>query len=901
MSGSVSYQEAAFGKDENNKNVVIPMNRLSTILYFHLTSDLDEAITSATLTVEGGDIAATTAKIDNGALVAVDGGSNTITLTFAEGTAPSAKEFQLWFNCLPVTATGLELTVTTASKTATLKNTKGKTYAAGKLNKIVKSGLTWNDNVTERFYEEVKSNDDISDGNYLIVYKDTESAYVLTGVSDKNIGTYAEVTITEDGISEKDFGQYNIVAEEVSDGQYTLKLGDIYLAYTSTATSKNNNLWGVSDAAANGTLWTLECDGITSVYNTGRKLQFNTKSGNERFCGYTGGQGDVTLFKISGTGKTALNAPANLKVENKVVSWDAVDNAATYDLTIGEQKFSGLTSTSYDASSITDEYYDVAVVAKPTQGSETYKASAPASLSNVQFGTPSLNTPTLAVSAFDENTITISWTNDARATQGYTASIYQGETKLDKDQTNVTSGSVKFTDLTDNTAYTIKVKANAVTGEKAYAESAEASIDASTKAATHVSDITAEGTYTVKNLLVYKKISTSNAIVGDGTGFILLYKSSHGLNDGDTFTASGTVSKYNGVWELNQPTISDNTSGATVEYGDAEDFTAEKISTYESNPSIKYIHVIGKQDGRYISVGSGSKQLYLNPANAGTDGKDVEIFGFIYGYSSSNSNSSLACVSIDEYVDESISTLVTSPANGETISWNDDESGVDKKQTITVTLNKLATGYGVSYNDVNSEWSVTDNEDGTITVYPKEANTSETDDKTLEVTITHKDDASKKSVITLKQSHKGGGGYYQIVFGNNVKSATALTASTKASTVISAGTDYVAASPFAVTGNVYYGDTQTCIRLGKSGAESTLTITLSEAGKVKAKSIVVHCNNPGNNKNSDVKLNVNSLGEQTTTKTEADYTFTFDSATQIESIIMAADKSLYVYSITVNY
>ena len=170
MKGDVTYQNALLGKDSNGGNMVIPMNRLTSIVYFHLTSNLDEALASATLTVEGGDIAAETVSINNGAVEAGSGESNAITITFAEGTAPNAQDFRLWFNILPVQATSLTLSVTSASgKTATLSNTKGKTYAAGKLNKIVKSGLTWEEGAN--IYTKVTTEPSDWSGTYLIVFE----------------------------------------------------------------------------------------------------------------------------------------------------------------------------------------------------------------------------------------------------------------------------------------------------------------------------------------------------------------------------------------------------------------------------------------------------------------------------------------------------------------------------------------------------------------------------------------------------------------------------------------------------------------------------------------------------------------------------------------------------------
>ena len=151
-------------------------------------------------------------------------------------------------------------------------------------------------------------------------------------------------------------------------------------------------------------------------------------------------------------------------------------------------------------------------------------------------------------------------------------------------------------------------------------------------------------------------------------------------------------------------------------------------------------------------------------------------------------------------------------------------------------------------------------------------------------------------------SSNGWAEFYTITFGNNASGATAISNTTGASTVISAGTDYVTSKPFTISaGMSYYGDTKTCIRIGKSGESSSLSIALSTTGQVKATSIVVNCNNTGGNKNTGAKLNVNNIGQQTTTTTAADYTFTFASPTDITSITLEGTASIKIYSITVNY
>ena len=140
---------------------------------------------------------------------------------------------------------------------------------------------------------------------------------------------------------------------------------------------------------------------------------------------------------------------------------------------------------------------------------------------------------------------------------------------------------------------------------------------------------------------------------------------------------------------------------------------------------------------------------------------------------------------------------------------------------------------------------------------------------------------------------------YAIVFGNNVNNVAQIASTTNASTVISAGTDYVASKPFTVnSGNCYYGDTKTCIRLGKQNNASKLTISLSEAGQVKAAKIVVNAERLNSN-SAGVKLNVNSIGGQEIGANAADYSYEYETATDIETIVLEADKSVKIFSISV--
>lgn len=191
--------------------------------------------------------------------------------------------------------------------------------------------------------------------------------------------------------------------------------------------------------------------------------------------------GQTLCFYVKGTPKTALETPANLKVSAaKVVSWDAVNGAASYEVTIGKDTFISETN-SYNATAIADDYYDVCVVAVPSD-KDSYKNSAAATLTNAKFGAPTLATPTLKEGAIDGASISVSWSVDERATAGYNCELFKGDVKIGESKT-VNAGAVTFTGLDAETAYIVKVNAIAVEGAKAYAASPVAILEVTTKAA----------------------------------------------------------------------------------------------------------------------------------------------------------------------------------------------------------------------------------------------------------------------------------------------------------------------------------------------------------------------------------------------------------------------------------
>lgn len=220
------------------------------------------------------------------------------------------------------------------------------------------------------------------------------------------------------------------------------------------------------------------------LYNTATKRYLGTYNGADWRC-YTSMHANISgqtlCFYVKGTPKTALETPANLKVSDaKVVSWNTVSGAASYNVTIGTETYTSNTN-SYDAADIADDYYDVAVVAVPSD-KENFKNSAAATLTNEKFGAPTLATPTLKEGAIDGASISVSWSVDERATAGYNCELFKGDVKIGESKT-VNAGAVTFTGLDAETAYVVKVNAIAVEGTKTYAASPVATLYVSTKAA----------------------------------------------------------------------------------------------------------------------------------------------------------------------------------------------------------------------------------------------------------------------------------------------------------------------------------------------------------------------------------------------------------------------------------
>lgn len=602
---------------------------------------------------------------------------------------------------------------------------------------------------TATYYEKVTEAPADWSGDYLIVYED--DAKVLTGVSSNNIGTVGDVIIEDDSIeATEEVMAYNVVIATSTAG-YTMKLGDIYLAYTSTSTKSNNYLYGVSDASTNGTQWTLSVDDAQNVFNTSRYLRYNYNNGNPRFCCYLNTQQKISFYKLS-DGREALETPDGLSVDGMTISWSPVNNAETYTVTVGS------TVASVQGTSYTYEgeagYYNVSVIAVPASGS-AYRASDPAVLEDAKFGDPKLATPVLVAGACTMDSVSATWDAIDNATEGYTVYIYvKGAQEPLYGGWTVTDCEANFTQLESGTEYTITVYANEVVdGNRVYLASDVATLDISTTTGTTtiadaIAGCDAGKSFTIEGVTVLVTPTTENAIIGDDSGCMVLYKKGgHGLSVGDVITIAGATARYGNVPEFIPESIYTTASGTEVSHGDPVSLTSDMLENWKSNNfNVTYVRASGSKSGRNVTIGD--NKLYLNPASNVADGM-VNVSGYVYGWASKFSNFNFATVTIEE--DTTAPTLSLTP---KVKNWAYNDTS-EQEFTIEYTNGTLSiTPDTIDWADINPTGSG-------ISVKPKNENTTQTKrEAILTVTVTpHSSNYEAISVeISLSQGINSGSG-----------------------------------------------------------------------------------------------------------------------------------------------
>lgn len=140
---------------------------------------------------------------------------------------------------------------------------------------------------------------------------------------------------------------------------------------------------------------------------------------------------------------------------------------------------------------------------------------------------------------------------------------------------------------------------------------------------------------------------------------------------------------------------------------------------------------------------------------------------------------------------------------------------------------------------------------------------------------------------------------YTIEFNSLAAGSTQIQTTTKATTLIIQGSEYVIAQPFSSVSKCFYGGDATNglpLRIGTSSAAGSITIALSELGQYNATKIILSAKQYSEGKNKSIGVNGSTKQQPGDDYTELSFNL-YNS--DIESIKLDSDGYIYVKSITV--
>lgn len=369
MYGSLEVPSGKIGKDGSDNPIVVGMNRLTGIAYFHITGGPDEDVLGATLTTNE-DLAAETVTIAaGGASLTPTTGKKTIALSFS--SAPNAQDFKLWFNVLPGDYTGLTLTIYTATKKATI-SAASISFEAGKLRKVKKNITSWSN---QMYFTKITTVGQLDGSNYLIVTENRNLAFngslsdpdvTSNTISVPIVGTYIPWNETEDASS---------VSITAVDDKYKIKTAyGLYIGKEADKNGLDKNAT-YSDNLSNTISFS---DGYAVIEGKGgRVIRYNATAGQTRFRYFSSDYGDaVSLFKLNDTRTTqtlsfpnasydatypgTFDAPALSGANTTVTYSSSKTSVATVNASTGAITLAGIGSTVITASAAADATYQAA-------------------------------------------------------------------------------------------------------------------------------------------------------------------------------------------------------------------------------------------------------------------------------------------------------------------------------------------------------------------------------------------------------------------------------------------------------------------------------------------------------------------------------------------------------------
>lgn len=670
-----------------------------------------------------------------------NGGKKLVMKYTVNNAIPSNGEFPVYFTTVPVEDATFTVTVLTDKKRYVKTSAKKISFAAGQVRRF-SVDLTDCEAAEGRQFTLVENVNELVLGSNIVIAANGSKDVAMSIVQNTNNRGETAATKSEDykTLTITEQVQVFTLEEGTTEGTYALHcVNGENEGYIYAASNSSNHLKTKTTLDANGS-WVISIndkDATLTAQGSNSRNILRYNSGSSMFSCYASGQQAVFIYQAEG-----LPAPG--------MSWSAATAEAS--ITSAGVEFTAPTLTLGNASNVTYSSSNTAVATIDGDGIVTIVSAGQTVISAVFAGNnsyaPSTATYTLTVvdsrekvatptfspaaGAVDEGTLVTISTTTTGATIYYTT-----------DGSAPTTASTQGNTVTIDAAKTVKaiaVKENYVDSDVATAEFTI--IPPATTIATILADKTITSTNT-KNYSVagatVMAVQGKNYVVADETGVMLMYYGgSPALVVGSQYNIQGEVKLYNGVHEFNNPTVQSGT-GTAPAYGTPDEMAVASLTAYASAPLTKYakVYVTAPASGYVCSDGTNSVNVYDGTGTfAQFYSKPIIVTGYLIGYYSGK-----IIIIATEIEQDVVSYLSVSP---EALLWAAGEYGSSVAKTITVSIDESASGYTVS--EGNSNWTVSDDENGTITVYPNAANTSSTEDKTLTLTITHNDATIVKSV-----------------------------------------------------------------------------------------------------------------------------------------------------------
>lgn len=759
----------------------------------------------------------------------------------ANNTVPESGEFPVYFTTAAVENATFTVTVKTDQHRYVKNSSKTITFSVGRVRRFGVD-MTGTEEPEGRTFTLVENVNDLVIGSNIVIAADGDKNFAMS--TDQKANNRGEADAVKSADKKKltlteNVQVFTLEAGTV-EGTYAFHcVNGTAEGYIYAASSSSNYLRTKKELDDNGS-WTIVISNnealITAQGENSRKILRRNAGDKLYSCYGSATQQSVYLYQAAGLPDPGMSWSSE-KAEAALTSTSIEFTPPTLNL-------GNATNVTYASSKPTVATIDnngnvtivgagQTVISAIFAGNTSYAPSTVTYTLTVTDSREKVATPTFspASGAVDAGTVVTISTTTAGATIYYTT-----------DGTAPTTASTQGTTVTIDEAKTIKaiaVKANYIDSDVA-----TASYSLTTPGAT-IATILADNTITAQHTVHYDLTGVTvmaaqsgtstkkNYIIGDATGVMLMYSNvSPALVVGNQYDVQGDVKLYNGVHEFSGPTVQSGT-GTAPAYGTPEEMTVASLTAYASAPVTKYakVHVTAPASGFDCTDGTNTVNVFDGTGTFNNfRNKAIIVTGYLMGYYSGKVQ--FMATAIEE--DATIPTLNVSPTE---LLWEANEFGSSNAKTIAVTINSAASGYTVS--GTSSDWTVTDDGNGTISVYPNAANTSTTANKEITLTITHDDDATLTETVTCRQMKKASGGTNETLAGTFTMVDGSLVLTTSSGLTV---TQAKVSGSTAV--NATY-NTPSTLRVYKGHA-------LSFSGKTITKiAITVNGNNYGNSLNAD--------------------------------------------------